>query len=394
MGGVAPPEGGWASPPGSCTLPKGPPRGAAGLRGGAGVVGRVLHPRSRGARDGGAGTPKCRGEPQKVGTQGRRRAGRRGPPGYGGGRRKRVPGVPEAGEQGEGGAGGRGRGAIASPGGGGGSEAGAEAPRPGHGGGSPPPAPFPSPPPLSLCRFPAPAPRRYLQEKASGGRSPMAERDGAPGPGRTGERGRRGGPGRAGPGLGWTGLGWAGRGARLGTARRFRQETGAGGSAFPPCGAAAARGADPGPGRYVNGAAEGGGCAGAEREPEPEPEREPRAEPEPEPGPRRPAPVVPRVRPAPEPFILSPPRPRSGRDKQEAEPCSLTAPARVGSGFFLGGGGAKRVLGGGLRGGVWGLGVVQGNGARFTRAGHEGLRGAAVCERPSKSAVLIISLCF
>lgn len=96
----------------------------------------------------------------------------------------------------------------------------------------------------------------------------MAERSGAPRPGRTGERGHHG------AGLGWTGRsrdgagtdrGWTGRTAQLGTAR-LRQETGAGGSAFPPCGAAAARGADPGPGRYVNGAAEGGGCAGAERE--------------------------------------------------------------------------------------------------------------------------------
>lgn len=163
------------------------------------------------------------------------------------------------------GKGAKGRRAIASPRG----RTGGKSSAPGGTAGLPPPSPFP---PRRHFRFAAaasqPRPRRYLQEKASGGRSPMAERSGAPRPGRTGERGHHG------AGLGWTGRsrdgagtdrGWTGRTAQLGTAR-LRQETGAGGSAFPPCGAAAARGADPGPGRYVNGAAEGGGCAGAERE--------------------------------------------------------------------------------------------------------------------------------
>lgn len=135
----------------------------------------------------------------------------------------------------------------------------------GHGG-APPSLSLPSPPPLSLCsrRFPAPAPPLPAGE---GVRGPLAhggaQRSAAPGA-------HRG----TGTPRGWAGLdgtergrsrGWTGRTAQLGTAR-LRQETGAGGSAFPPCGAAAARGADPGPGRYVNGAAEGGGCAGAERE--------------------------------------------------------------------------------------------------------------------------------
>lgn len=119
------------------------------------------------------------------------------------------------------------------------------------------------PPLLSLCsgRFPGPpvpvqpspsrfSPARpnpsrlargYLQEKASGCRSPMMERrsarDGAGGTGRTAQHG----------------------------SARLRQETGAGGSAFPP-GGGAGRGPRPRTG-YVkrSGAAGGGGYAGAER---------------------------------------------------------------------------------------------------------------------------------
>lgn len=112
------------------------------------------------------------------------------------------------------------------------------------------------PPLLSLCsgRFPGPpvpvqpspaqpvpVPRRargYLQEKASGCRSPMMERrsarDGAGGTGRT---------------------------ARHGSAR-LRQETGAGGSAFPP-GGGAGRGPRPRTGYVKRSGAAGGRSGGA-----------------------------------------------------------------------------------------------------------------------------------
>lgn len=240
------------------------------------------------------GTPKCCMEPPKKGDPGSKGVlgGGGGPQVMGWGRRKWVPGVPEAGEQGERGKGGRGAERSRPRGG----EPGAEAPRLGHGG-APPSLSLPSPPPLSLCsrRFPAPAP-------------PLPAGEGVRGPLAHGGAQRSAGSG-AHRGTGTTGLGWAGldgtgrsgAGAGLDGAHGSAQAGNRGRrlriSAVRSRGGAG-RGPRPralckrsGRGRRLR-----GGGAGEEREPQPEPE------PEPESGPRRPAPVVPRVRPAPEPL--------------------------------------------------------------------------------------------
>lgn len=147
--------------------------------------------------------------------------------------------------------------------------------RGGAGGERPPrclPPPGRTPPPLlSLCsgRFPGPPSpaqpspvplraRRYLQEKASGCRSPMVERGGAPGDGTDGTDGRTGRGGGGGPGR-TAGLGSAplGSGRKPGRAApHFRRAEPRRRGARTPARAG-----------YVerSGAAEGGGCAGAER---------------------------------------------------------------------------------------------------------------------------------
>lgn len=206
----------------------------------------------------------------------------------------------------------------------------------GHGG-APPSLSLPSPPPLSLCsrRFPAPAPPLPAGE---GVRGPLAhggaQRSAAPGAHRgTGTpRGWAGldgtEPGRSGdrPGL---------DGAH-GTARHGSAQAGNRGRRLRISAVRSRGGAGRGPRpralckRSGRGRRLRGGGAGEEREPQPEPE------PEPESGPRRPAPVVPRVRPAPEPLSYRLRARGAAGTNSRLGSSGLEGPARVGVGVFWG----------------------------------------------------------